>query len=150
MRRIVVALAVLTLCACGSTAEKTIPSSGTLIPNTTLKVSTAYSIGLDKIVAWGVLAGVAYLVLDPWAPNWDIEEAPLGDRYIHFSLKMKRFYVGGAGEARAVFQHRAKELMRLNGFDGYEVVEYTESLDSSIIGSQRKAEGVILLTRRPS
>ena len=97
---------------------------------------------------WGALAGAAYLVLDPLAPNWDIEEAPLGDDHVHFSLKMKRYYAGGAGEARAVFDRRAKELMRLNEFDDYQVVEYTESLDSSILGSQRKAEGVVLLTRK--
>jgi hypothetical protein len=61
---------------------------------------------------------------------------------------MKRYYAGGAGEAQSIFQRRAKELMRLNGFDGYSVVEYQEGLDSSVIGSQRTAEGVILLIRK--
>jgi hypothetical protein len=38
--------------------------------------------------------------------------------------------------------------MRENGFDSYSVVEYTEGLDSSVLGSQRVARGVIQLSRR--
>jgi hypothetical protein len=127
---------------------RTIPSSGSLIPDYTLKMSPTISIALEKIVYWGALAGVAYMVLDPLSPNWEIEEAPLGENHIHFSLRMKRYYAGGAGEAQALFHRRAKELMRLNGFDDYQVVEYEESLDSSVIGSQRTATGVVKLTRK--
>jgi hypothetical protein len=136
----------LLLGACGSSSVKTFPSSGSLIPDYTLKVSPTTSIALDKIVYWGVLAGVAYMVLDPMAPNWEIEEAPLDNHYVHLSLRMKRFYSGGAGEAQAVFQRRAKELVLLNGFESYRIVEYQEGLDSSILGSQRTASGVVMLT----
>jgi hypothetical protein len=47
-----------------------------------------------------------------------------------------------------VFHQRAKDLMRENGFEGYAVVEYTEGLDSSVLGSQRVAQGVIQLSRK--
>lgn len=146
MRLAALGLSVL-LAAC-STTEKSIPSSGYVLPNAALKVSPSISIALEKVVIWGALAGAAYLVLDPLAPNWRLEEAPLGEQHIHFSLQMKRYYTGGAGEARAVFNRRARELMRLNGFEGYEVVHYSEGLDSSILGSRRTAEGVVRLTRR--
>jgi hypothetical protein len=145
MRRAAVVALSVALCACGST-QKNIPSSGSLLPNAMLKVSPSISVALEKVVIWGTLAGVAYLVLDPLAPNWDIEEAPMGDSHIHFSLRMKRYYAGGAGEAQQIFRRRAKELTRLNGFDDYRIIEYHESLDSSVIGSQRTAEGVIVLT----
>lgn len=131
------------------TLANTIPPSGTIVPNTTLRLAPSTSIALEKVVGWGIYLGIAYLVLDPLAPNWRIEEAPLGDDHVHFSLTMKRFYTGGAGEARALFHRRAKELARLNGFDGYEVVEYSEGLNSSLLGSQRTAEGVVRLTRKP-
>ncbi|MBU1237156.1 MAG: hypothetical protein KJ634_07430 [Gammaproteobacteria bacterium] len=150
MRFAAILAAALALCACGSSSVRTIPSSGSLIPDYTLKMSPTISIALEKIVYWGALAGVAYMVLDPLSPNWEIEEAPLGENHIHFSLRMKRYYVGGAGEAQALFHRRAKELTRLNGFDGYQVVEYQESLDSSVIGSQRTATGVVKLTRKTS
>lgn len=125
-----------------------IPAQGPIIPNTTLNLSKSVQIPLDKVVAWGLYAGAAWLILDPLAPNWEIEQASFPDRYYHLSLKMKRIYSGGAGEARVVFHQRAKDLMRQNGFDAYTVVEYTEGLDSSILGSQRVAQGVIQLTRK--
>lgn len=124
------------------------PAKGPIIPDATLNLSNAIQIPLDKVVAWGLYAGAAWLILDPLAPNWEIEQASFPDRYYHLSLKMKRIYSGGAGEARVVFHQRAKELMRQNGFDAYTVAEYTEGLDSSILGSQRVAQGVIQLTRK--
>lgn len=118
-----------------------------LIPDKTLYISKSVQIPLESIVGWGLYIGTAWLILDPLAPNWDIEQASFPDRYYHLSLKMKRVYSGGAGEARVVFHQRAKDLMRENGFDGYTVVEYTEGLESSLLGSQRIARGVIQLTR---
>ena len=125
-------------------------SSGTnfLIPDKALYISKSVQIPLENLVGWGLYVGTAWLILDPLAPNWDIEQASFPDRYYHLSLKMKRVYTGGAGEARVVFHQRARELMRENGFDAYSVVEYTEGLDSSILGSQRGAQGVFQLTRK--
>ena len=37
--------------------------------------------------------------------------------------------------------------MRQGGYDGYQVVEYSEGLESSVLGSQRVSQGVIRLTR---
>ncbi len=133
--------------ACSATRlEGTHPGGGPLIPETTFQLTPGTSIQLEKLVNWGIYAGVAYLILDPWAPNWNVEQASFPDDYVHLSLHMKRYYAGGAGEARSVFHRRAKELARTGGFDGYEVVEYQESLDSSVLGSQRSATGVIRLT----
>lgn len=117
----------------------------TLIPDKTLSLTPSVSIPLEKVIFWGAYAGVAYLILDPFTPNWEIEEARLGDQYVHFNLKMKRYYAGGAGEARMVFNQRAKELVRSGGYASYQVVEYTEGLESSVLGSQRVSQGVIKL-----
>jgi len=125
-----------------------LPAQGTIIPDTTLNVSKAVQIPLEKLVTWGLYAGAAYLILDPLAPNWEIEQAAFADSHYHFSLKMKRFYAGGAGESRMVFHQRAKELMRQGGYDGYQVVEYSEGMESSVLGSQRVSQGVIRLTRK--
>jgi hypothetical protein len=146
MRSAATLASALLLGACGSTSVKSFPTNGPAIPPYTLQMSPSISVALETVVYWGALAGVAYYVLDPLAPNWDIEEAPLGDHHIHFSLRMKRYYAGGAGEAQSLFHRRAKELMRLNGFSGYRVVEYQESLESSVLGSQRTATGVVVLT----
>jgi len=146
-------LLALLLAGCGSWKMPTslngdLPAKGSIIPSTVLKLTSSLAVPLDKIVYWGIYAGSAYLILDPLAPNWEIEQASFPDRHYHLSLKMKRLYSGGAGEARVVFHQRAKELMRQNGYDTYAVVEYTEGLESSLLGSQRVAQGVIQLTRR--
>lgn len=120
---------------------------GPLIPDTTVQLGPSVSYPLEKLVYWGIWVGAAYLILDPLAPNWDIEEARLPENHVHFQMSMKRYYTGGAGEARVVFNRRARTLMREGGYSGYEIVEYSEALDSSVLGSKRTAEGVIRLTK---
>ncbi len=145
---IAVILAIAGAAGCGGLSARldgNIPRNFSVIPNTTLQVSPSLAIPLEKIVFWGIYAGTAYLILDPLAPNWEIEETPLPDHHIYLGLKMKRYYSGGAGEARAVFHRRAKDLVRYGGFHGYEVLEYNESLESSVLGSQRVSQGVIRL-----
>lgn len=147
MRRLLPVVMSLTLAACASDSVRSVPTKGSVIPAYTLKVSPTVSVALEKIVYWGALAGAVYLILDPLAPNWEIEEAPIGDDMVHFSMRMKRYYAGGAGEAQALFHRHAKETMRYNGFDGYKVIDYQEALESSVLGSQRVASGVVQLTR---
>lgn len=132
----------------GSDVSKSVFGSGVdkpLLPDRTVALSSTTSIALEKLVYWGIYIGVAYMILDPLAPNWNIEEARLDPQLVHFDLKMKRYYAGGAGEARQVFNRRAKALVRAGDFASYQIVEYNESLDSSVLGAQRRAEGVIRL-----
>lgn len=110
----------------------------------------AVSYPLEKTVYWGVWTAAAYLVLDPLSPNWEIQEARFPENHVHFQLSMKRFYTGGAGEARVTLHRRAKELMRAGGFGGYEIVEYNEGMESSILGSQRVVAGVVRFTKTPA
>lgn len=132
----------------GFTSTGNLPRAGYLVPDKTLNLTPSFSIPLEKLVFWGAYAGAAYMILDPLSPNWEIEEAPFPDNHIHLALRMKRYYAGGAGEARVVFNRRAKELMQYGGFDAYEVIEYSEGMESSVLGSQRVSEGVIRLTRK--
>ena len=150
VRTLALALALAVLGGCTgftSRMDGNLPRSGSVVPNTTLQLAPSLAIPLEKLVYWGAFAGVAYLILDPLAPNWQIRQAKLPHGYVHLSLKMRRYYVGGAGEARVVFRRRAQELMEEGGFDSYQVMDYTEGLESSVLGSQRVAEGVIRLVR---
>lgn len=134
------------LAACASS-----PDSETYIGSGIAKsVVNAVSYPLEKTVYWGAWAAAAYLILDPLAPNWEIEEARFPENHVHFQMSMKRYYAGGAGEARMVFHRRAKELMRAGGFTSYEVVEYVEGMNSSVIGSQRTVEGVVRFSKQPT
>ena len=77
--------------------------------------------------------------------NWSIEETRIEPTLVRFSLKMNRFYSGGAGEARMIFEQRAKALVRAGDFYSYQIVDYRESLNSFLFGGQRIAEGTIRL-----
>ena len=142
----------LALAGCGGVGSRVngaIPAAG-MIPDATVQVSRSFGIPLEKIVYWGAYAGVAWLVLDPLAPHWQIEQVPLPGNHIHLSLKMKRYHTGGEGEARQLFQRRARELVQYGGFDGFEIREYSEGQVASLFGAQRTAEGVIHLTGQGS
>ncbi len=123
----------------GKTASKLI--GGPLIPDMVINVGPSVSYPLEKLVYWGGWVAAAYKFISD--PNWELEEARFPENHMHFQLSMKRYYSGGAGEARLLFHRRAKELMRAGGFNAYEVVEYSEGMDSSPLGAKRTAEGVV-------
>ena len=150
IKRIPLALAPFLLAGCFNwsnlTSDPAGVSSTAVIPPTNVNVGPTATITLEKIVYWAGVGAIAYLVLDPLSPNWEIEEAQFPNNHYHLSLKMKRYYAGGAGEARVVFNRRAKELANTGGFSGYKILEYSEGMESSVIGSQRVTEGVVVLT----
>jgi len=103
----------------------------------------------ESTVASVLLAiGAIYLVYDPLAPNWEIEESRLNDDTYRFSLKMKRYHTGGAGESIQILKRRASKIQYEQGFSGYQILEYTEGIESQTIGARRMAEGTIKLVQR--
>lgn len=149
-KRIWLLLLPLPLAGCFNLGKITSSTAGVansaFIPATSVNVGPTTTIALEKIVYWAGVGAIAYYVLDPLAPNWEIEEAQFPNNHYHLSLKMKRYYAGGAGEARVVFNRRARELANAGGFSGYKILEYSEGMESSVIGSQRVTEGVVVLT----
>lgn len=96
-----------------------------------------------------MLAGalIFYVVSDPFAPNWTIEEARRGeDRYV-LALRLKAIHSGGDGEARQVFNRRATQLAGQPGFSAYEVMSWQEGLESTRPFAQRVAYGELRLVR---
>lgn len=122
MRAALIGFATLTLAGCAN--PPTVP-----LPNANVALAAA----------------VIYMVVDPMAPNWQIEEHHLADNRFYLSMRLKRFNDGGAGEARQIFQRRAAQLATLHGFAGYEIVRYQEGLESKFSSAQRVAEGTIAL-----
>lgn len=133
------------IAGCGSLSGE-YPRSHPLVPDASLRLTENTSLSLEKIVTYAGLAGVAYLVLDPLAPNWRIEEARLDAEHYHLSLRMKRVAAGGDGEARALFQRRAGHIARAAGYPQFEILSYSEGIES-LFPAQRVGEGVIRLIR---
>lgn len=115
----------------------------TLIPNKSFNLTPAAALSVENIL----LGAAVYWAVDPLAPNWQFEQAPLGADRVRISLRRKRFASGGDGEAGQVFARRAQQLARERGYAGYAVVEYTEGIESMLPLAQRVAQGVIQLQR---
>jgi hypothetical protein len=95
-----------------------------------------------------VIFGLAYLVYDPFAPNWEIQETRLSEDIFLMRLDMKRHSSGGEGEAIHVFKRRAAQLQRELGYDDYHILNYSEGIESATFAAYRVGEGRVQLVRR--
>ena len=114
-----------------------------LIPNKTLDISRSVSIPAESIVA-GVLV---FMIIDPLAPNWRIEQTQLDATRYRIALRKKRFTTGGDGEATQVFYRQAEHIARGAGSSAYRVLEFSEGVDSVVPIAQRVAIGVVEVIR---
>jgi hypothetical protein len=137
MRRTVLALPLAAILAgCGSQ---------TLIPDEKLAISPNFQPSVEGVI-YTVLAGVvAYYVIEPTAPNWEVKAEQIDDTRVAISLRKKRFSAGGDGEARDLFQRKAQALADDNGFQGFTVISYGEGIDSETTYARRVSRGVVRL-----
>lgn len=137
------ALAITMLCAGGCTTLESQGTGSTLIPNQALNVSNSLRIPLESVAA----AALIYVVIDPLAPNWHIEQVRLGESRYRIAMRKKRFTTGGDGEALPAFYRRAAQIADERGAPRYRVLEYTEGVDSAVPIAQRVAQGVVEVMR---
>jgi len=148
IRRILcVPLLALAVAACGSAQTKSIPSTGSILPNSIVHIGPTIAYSVESIAVAGATAALLYLIYDPLAPNWSIEERPLnGDTYV-LSLRAKSFRTGGDGEAIQIVKRRALQLQRERGYAGYRILDYSEGIESSTPLTRRVSEGTIQLVK---
>lgn len=118
------------------------PHGWSLIPDVSVNVAKGSQIALSDLVAGAVVLGVAYMVIDPLAPNWTLQETRLDPDTVRLELTMKRFHQGGDGEAMQVFRRRAEALARQSKAGSYTITRYEEDIESNWI-SRRFARGEI-------
>ncbi|MDR2261221.1 MAG: hypothetical protein LBE06_09930 [Azoarcus sp.] len=142
--------ALLMLCAC-ATAERIQESArnpkaaGELVQD----VATAGAVYklLLPIKPELILLGIAYVIYDPLAPNWDVETIRVGDDVFQMQLTMKRLYVGGEGEAQYIFRRNARRVAQAAGYDDYRILRYEEGIESASRTPRRFGEGEIRLLK---
>jgi len=127
----------------GCTGMDGLPSSNLLIPSETLNISKSVSIPFESVAAGALI----FIIVDPLAPNWQIEQIRLDDSRYRIALRKKRFTTGGDGEAMPAFNRRAEQIVRDNGAARYRIVEFTEGIDSVMPVAQRVAQGVVEIER---
>ena len=145
VRMVLAGVLAVSLAACGTATTKSVPSSGTLLPNARLVISPTLSYTVEQIAAAALVGGALYLIYDPLAPNWSIEEKALDDDRYHLALRAKSFRTGGDGEAMQVLRRRAVQLQRERGYAGYRILDYSEGIESSTPLTHRFSEGTIQL-----
>lgn len=136
---------VLALGACTGNVAGVYPRVGTVVPSATVQLTENATLSLSQIATAGVVAATAYILLDPSAPNWHIEETRYGNGQYHLAMQQKNYTGGGGGEARQFFQRRGAELARQNGYAGYQIVSFTEGIEFAYPVSRRVSQGVIQL-----
>lgn len=127
----------------------TYPNDTTIIPDATIAVSPSNSFTLEQLAYSAAGAAVLYYVFDPLAPNWTMAETKLAEDTYRVYLKMKRFHIGGDGEALLVLKRRAAQLQAEQGFTDYQIVDFEAGIESSTPIAQRFSQGVIRLVRAP-
>lgn len=120
-----------------------------LIPDKTIELTSSLKLSLAGVVSGALALGAIHLIYDPLAPNWEIEESRLAEDTYRFSLKMKRYNTGGAGESMQVLRRRAAQLQGELGYGSYQLLEYSEGIESETFGARRVAEGTVRLVSRP-
>jgi hypothetical protein len=127
----------------GCTGMEGISGRNLIIPPDAVPVSRSLTIPLESVAA----AAVLFVVIDPLAPNWQIEELRLNESYYRIAMRKKRFTTGGDGEAMPAFYRRAEQLVKDHGGARYRIVEFTEGVDSGVPIAQRVAQGVVEILR---
>lgn len=136
------------LAGCKSTIPGEVyPSSGALLPTTKLQLTESIAYSLEQLLLVGATGWLVYKVYEPLAPNWELVEAKVAEGTYVLDLRMKRFPIGGAGEAMLVLKRRAEQLRQENGYGSYRVVDYYEGIESSTPVARRFAQGIVQLAR---
>ena len=139
IRNAAVAASILILSGC-NTAEP-------FIPDKVLNVSPSLQIPYE-VVAVTVIAGViAWQVLDPLAPTWEIMHIKHADTNYEITLRRKRFPTSGSGmgEAQHLFKRHAQSIAAQHGYSSYTITYYEEFTESSFMVDQRVSRGTIQL-----
>ena len=131
----------------------------------TIEVSAETGVGAGALVMFGhpvralglpgtifnpANSALLYVIYDPMAPNWTIQERMLGADTYELSLRAKSFRVGGDGEAYQILKRRALYLQRATKGASYRILDYSEGIESSTPLTHRVGSGVIQLVRTES
>ena len=112
------AVFVLSTIACLSACATPTGSVNPLVPDKSLQITAKTAISLSELAGAAAVLAAINYIYDPLAPNWEI---------------LKR---------------RANKLQIEQGFSGYQLLEYTEGIESLTLGAYRVAVGTVKLVQR--
>ncbi len=165
MRLFLASALVLSLAACATATNSVNSGAEWLRSQPSIRPSSGIEVSAETAVVAGALSfmpavtifkqsvfssgegALLYIIYDPLAPNWSIEEKLLSDETYYLSMRAKSFRTGGDGESMQILKRRARQLQYEKGYAGYRILEYTEGIESSTPLTHRVSEGTIQLVR---
>lgn len=120
-----------------------------IIPAETIHVTETLSFTYAQVIAAAAIIAVTYYVVDPLAPNWEIKETKLDDTRYRIDMKKKRVTTGGDGESLELFHRQADKITTEMRAHGYQIVTWTEGVESEFPIAHRWSRGVIELKPAP-
>lgn len=108
------------------------------------------ALGLPGEIFSNAHTALLFIIYDPLAPNWSIEERPLTSDTYHLSMRAKSFRTGGDGESLQIVKRRASQLQRAKGYESYRILDYSEGVESSTPFTHRVSEATIQLLTQAS
>ena len=84
---------------------------------------------------------------EPFATNWRVEQHDLGNGRYAITLIKGRITIGGDGESSQIFRRRVDQIAREQGFSSYQVLEFSEGIESNMPIAQRVSRGVVQFAR---
>ncbi len=116
-----------------------------MVSDNPMPLSNSFQPPLDVVVGTAIVGAAALYIVDPLAPNWEVRTTAVDEAKIEISLRKKRFSVGGDGEAYALFRRHAQDLATESGARGFEVLSYSEEIQSETTYARRLSRGVVRL-----
>jgi hypothetical protein len=132
-------LCMLPLAGCSSSATNPV------IPAETIYLTETISFTLADALFWGAVIGATWYVVDPLAPNWDVRYTKVADNRYRLEMKKKNFTTGGDGEAIELARRQGEKFAELQGYQRYQIVAWTEGVQSDMPIAYRWARGTVEL-----
>ena len=114
-----------------------------IIPDETINLTATTAFTLADALMWTAVIGVAYVVIDPLAPNWEIHETKLSDTRYLIDMRKKRITTGGDGESIDLFHRQAGQIAAGAKAPGYTILSWNEGVESVFPIARRWSRGVI-------
>ena len=114
-----------------------------VIPDHTIHLTSTISFALADALMVAAVVGVAYVVIDPLAPNWEIHETKLSDTRFRIDMVKKRVTTGGDGESIDLFHRHAEHIATQVEASGYTIMSWNEGVDSEFPIARRWSRGEI-------
>jgi hypothetical protein len=123
----------------------TLGACSPIIPDEAIELTATQSYSYADVLGVAAIAVVTWVVVDPLAPNWEVKEGRTADNRWRIAMRKKNFTTGGDGEAVELLHRHAARLAETQGYRRYQIVTFTEGVQSDVPFAHRWARGEIEL-----